>query len=600
MRKILTSALLAIAITLSMLNFSVVKTKAEVNDVSIISDSPVSMEVAKMWAMQKGATGTFIALADLYWAYAPSHGGVNPLVAYIQAALETGYGKFGGVIDESFCNPCGLKVSSGGGNYDANAHKRFGSWDEGVQAHLDHLALYAGASGYPRSNTYDPRHFKSIFGKARTIRGLAGAWASDSAYGNKLVNAYNSVLNLAGVEITDTSQYNSSTLTNKKTNSNSSKVSSNSTNAVEEVKVVEKDPLIEIEQVKCDMVKIDQINVVGWVIADKDINNVEIFVDNQSRGNLSLDQEREDVKSSHLDYSKTDKCGFNQIINIKGISDGEKEIKIVVTTSDGNTKEATKNINISRNIPDGDSKLIVLDPGVSQDNTQIEVKGKSYDEKDINMNIALETKKQLEDEGYRVVLTKEPNQEKLEDNNEDLKNRVETANYLDADLFISIQQNASYCNKADGTEVYYSKTTEGNIDNKTQRENKVKSMILADNVSKNVSKALDSNNRGTKNGDQYVLKNTKMPSVIVACSFITNKKDSKKIVNEDVQKKLGSKIAKGAIKTLNTNADKLKSDPVINTSDPSTVLNILGMVIGMVGIYLSIFVYKKVFLTIKE
>lgn len=598
MRKILTSILLAIAITLSMLNYSVVNTKADVNDVSIISESPVSMEVAKMWAKQKGATDTFIALADLYWAYAPSHGGVNPLVAYIQAAIETGYGKFGGVINESFCNPCGLKVSSGGGNYDANAHKRFGSWDEGVQAHLDHLALYAGAVGYPRGNTYDPRHFKSIYGKATSVRGLAGSWASDSSYGNKLVNAYNAVLDLAGVEIIDTSQYNSSILYNKKTSTNSENGSNSTT--FEEVKVVTKEPLIEIEQVKCDMVKIDQINVVGWVIADSDISSVEIFVDNQSKGNLTLDQEREDIKTAHSDYSKIDKCGFNQIVDIKGIQDGEKEIKLVVTTNDGKTKEATKNINITRNIPEGDSKLIVLDPGISQDNSKIEVKGTSYDEKDINMNIALETKKQLEDAGYRVVLTKEPNQEKLEDNNEDLKNRVETANYLDADLFISIQQNASYCNKADGTEVYYSKKTEGNIDNRTERENKVKSMILADNVSKNVSKTLDSTNRGAKNGEQYVLKNTKMPSVIVECSFITNKKDSKKIVKEDVQKKLGRKIAKGAIKTLNTNTDTLKSKPVlINTNSPSIVLNVICMVIGMIGIYLSICIYKKVFSTIE-
>lgn len=598
MRKILTSILLAIAITLSMLNYSVVNTKADVNDVSIISESPLSMEVAKMWAKQKGATDTFIALADLYWAYAPSHGGVNPLVAYIQAAIETGYGKFGGVINESFCNPCGLKVSSGGGNYDANAHKRFGSWDEGVQAHLDHLALYAGAVGYPRGNTYDPRHFKSIYGKATSVRGLAGSWASDSSYGNKLVNAYNAVLDLAGVEIIDTSQYNSSILYNKKTSTNSENGSNSTT--FEEVKVVTKEPLIEIEQVKCDMVKIDQINVVGWVIADSDISSVEIFVDNQSKGNLTLDQEREDIKTAHSDYSKIDKCGFNQIVDIKGIQDGEKEIKLVVTTNDGKTKEATKNINITRNIPEGDSKLIVLDPGISQDNSKIEVKGTSYDEKDINMNIALETKKQLEDAGYRVVLTKEPNQEKLEDNNEDLKNRVETANYLDADLFISIQQNASYCNKADGTEVYYSKKTEGNIDNRTERENKVKSMILADNVSKNVSKTLDSTNRGAKNGEQYVLKNTKMPSVIVECSFITNKKDSKKIVKEDVQKKLGRKIAKGAIKTLNTNTDTLKSKPVlINTNSPSIVLNVICMVIGMIGIYLSICIYKKVFSTIE-
>lgn len=78
---------------------------------------------------------------------------------------ETGYGKFGGVLDESYHNPCGMKTSSGGGDYDPNAHQKFNSWDEGVQAHLDHLALYAGADGYPKSDTFDPRHFVTIKGR---------------------------------------------------------------------------------------------------------------------------------------------------------------------------------------------------------------------------------------------------------------------------------------------------------------------------------------------------------------------------------------------------------------------------------------------------
>ncbi|SJU02468.1 Uncharacterised protein [Clostridioides difficile] len=64
-------------------------------------------------------------------------------------------------MDESYNNPCGMKTSQGGSDTDPNAHQRFNSWDEGVQAHLDHLALYAGAKGYPKEGTYDPRHFVS-------------------------------------------------------------------------------------------------------------------------------------------------------------------------------------------------------------------------------------------------------------------------------------------------------------------------------------------------------------------------------------------------------------------------------------------------------
>ena len=67
-----------------------------------------------------------------------------------------------------------LKTAAGGGDTDKNAHQKFDSWDEGVQAHMDHLALYAGANGYPKNNTYDPRHFVTIKGKATTVNSLGG------------------------------------------------------------------------------------------------------------------------------------------------------------------------------------------------------------------------------------------------------------------------------------------------------------------------------------------------------------------------------------------------------------------------------------------
>lgn len=93
---------------------------------------------------------------------------------------------FGGVLDKSYHNPCGIKTSSTGGSYDANAHKKFKSWDEGVQAHMDHLALYAGVKGYPKDDTYDPRHFASLKGKATTLNELSGKWAPSLTYGEEL------------------------------------------------------------------------------------------------------------------------------------------------------------------------------------------------------------------------------------------------------------------------------------------------------------------------------------------------------------------------------------------------------------------------------
>ena len=179
----------------------VVNAQAADVDINIISETNITAEDAQRWAESKGATSTFADLAKLYFKYASKCGGVNPAIAYVQAAKETGYGKFGGVLDETYYNPCGLKTSQGGGDYDPNAHQRFNSWDEGVQAHMDHLALYAGAKGYPKSDTYDPRHFVTIKGKAKTVNSLGGNWAPSATYGEEINKLYRDLLKYSNAEL---------------------------------------------------------------------------------------------------------------------------------------------------------------------------------------------------------------------------------------------------------------------------------------------------------------------------------------------------------------------------------------------------------------
>ena len=138
------------------------------------------------WAMSKGATAVFGSNSAWYWALATLLG-IDPVAAYAQYAKETGFGRFGGVLDASFCNPCGMKNSQGGSDTDPSAHKRFRNWEQGIQAQLDHLALYAGADGYPKATTGDPRHFPYLLGKCKTVESLGGCWAPSSEYGNGIV-----------------------------------------------------------------------------------------------------------------------------------------------------------------------------------------------------------------------------------------------------------------------------------------------------------------------------------------------------------------------------------------------------------------------------
>lgn len=160
--------------------------------INILGSATATVDQAKEWARSKNAPKEFIDLADLYWQLAPTRGGVDPAVAYVQFGHETGYlyrdGRSGAGIDASYHNPCGLKITTGGGDYQASAHKRFANWREGIIAHLDHLALYAGAAGYPKKDTSDPRHFAYLKGTAKTVEALGAKWAPSSSYGTRLVN----------------------------------------------------------------------------------------------------------------------------------------------------------------------------------------------------------------------------------------------------------------------------------------------------------------------------------------------------------------------------------------------------------------------------
>lgn len=150
------------------------------------NNTNVSVEQMKEWARLRAADPLFIELAPVFYNIAVETG-IDPAVIYAQSAKETDFMRFTGVLDASFKNPCGMKITAGGGDYDRDAHKRFSSWEEGIQAQADHLALYAGLSGYPKPQSPDPRHFPFLFGTAPTLEDLNGKWAPSQIYGKTIV-----------------------------------------------------------------------------------------------------------------------------------------------------------------------------------------------------------------------------------------------------------------------------------------------------------------------------------------------------------------------------------------------------------------------------
>ena len=181
---------LAIAIAKGILNYLGIKYNENPSNpdqgTPIISEPTATILQMQEWARGKNAHQKFIDLAPVFYNISVQ-AGVNPVVTYCQSAKETGYFRFGGVLDITFNNPCGMKTTSGGNDKDPNAHQRFKSWEEGIKAQVDHLALYAGAPGYPKTDTPDPRHFNFIKGTAPTVEELGGKWAPSQSYGTDIV-----------------------------------------------------------------------------------------------------------------------------------------------------------------------------------------------------------------------------------------------------------------------------------------------------------------------------------------------------------------------------------------------------------------------------
>jgi hypothetical protein len=119
-------------------------------------------------------------LAALYVEEA-SLEGVNPDVAFAQMCLETGFLRFGGLVTEDMHNFCGLGSIGPG-----QAGNAFPDERTGVRAHVQHLKAYASPEPL-RGTLVDPRYrYVTPKGKAPTIHGLGGTWATDREYGVKL------------------------------------------------------------------------------------------------------------------------------------------------------------------------------------------------------------------------------------------------------------------------------------------------------------------------------------------------------------------------------------------------------------------------------
>jgi hypothetical protein len=163
-----------------------------VGPVKILGPSLVTLEQARAWATAKGAHQRFVSVAWHYWDKCPRYG-IPAELAFAQAAHETNWGKYTGIVPSTFHNWCGLKTKQGGSNTSATAHQKFDDDATGVLAHIQHLARYAGAQTLPAGDALvDPRWLK-VTQFTDTVEGLGGplSWAPRVGYGADIAELTN-------------------------------------------------------------------------------------------------------------------------------------------------------------------------------------------------------------------------------------------------------------------------------------------------------------------------------------------------------------------------------------------------------------------------
>lgn len=195
--------------------------------------------------------------------------------------------------------------------------------------------------------------------------------------------------------------------------------------------------------------------------------------------------------------------------------------------------------NIAVSVMPVDKKCIVIDAGHGGFDPG-KVASDGVNEKNINLAIASKLSTFLEEGGAVIRNTRIEDSSLSESKRQDLKSRAEIANNSKADIFVSIHQNSFPKSSVKGAQVFYYKGSEEGKKLAVFIQSRLKEVVDIDNS--RIAKANDS---------YYVLKQIKIPSVIVECGFLSNGVEHNKLMSSEYQEKLAWAIYMGILDYFN-------------------------------------------------
>lgn len=214
-----------------------------------------------------------------------------------------------------------------------------------------------------------------------------------------------------------------------------------------------------------------------------------------------------------------------------------------------------------------DEDVIMLDPGHGGEDNGCVRDG--VQEKDVNLQIALSLRNKLEAMGYKVLLTRE------DDETLTLDERVEIANTSDADVYISIHQNAFEQSNVSGMETWYCGTAEEiGMDRSHVLAEDCKR--LAQLVHQDMVLYTKGYDRGIREEDELkVIRETKMASCLVETGFLSNMEERLQLTDVVYQSKIVEGLASGIDLYFHPKTMYLTFDDGPSAENTNTVLDIL-------------------------
>jgi len=199
--------------------------------------------------------------------------------------------------------------------------------------------------------------------------------------------------------------------------------------------------------------------------------------------------------------------------------------------------------------------IVCVDPGHGgNDPGAIGIDGPDFpNEKDWNLNISLKLKDLLENQSFDVIITRE------DDVFVGLTERVEICNNANTDIFVSVHSNSANNSTVRGTETF------------VHPQSSSEARSLAQKVQDNLVELLRTRDRGVKEENFAVLRETNMTAILAEVAFMSNQEEFNLLNSSEFREAAATGIYNGIVEYFGSgNNITLDSDNdgLINNLDP--------------------------------